>query len=111
MGTDLEHVALRPYLSEGRSELEHAAEILGCSKRSLQRRLAAAGVTYRELVSRLRFETAVDMLKRSEHPLNDIALELGYSDHSAFTRAFRHWSGIAPAEFRKRHSPEGAHSA
>jgi AraC-like DNA-binding protein len=77
------------------------ADILGMSVRTLQRQLATAGVTHGSLVGRARFETAAALLKGTDTKILDIALDLGYSDHAHFTRAFRRWTGCSPQEFRR----------
>jgi AraC-like DNA-binding protein len=77
------------------------ANAIGVSVRGLQRRLAEAGMSYGGIVARARFMTAVDLLERTDATVLDIALDLGYSDHSHFTRAFRRWTGVAPREFRR----------
>ena len=78
-----------------------AAEVIGTSVRALQRRLADVGMSYGGLVARARFSTAVHLLQRTDATVLDIALDLGYSDHAHFTRAFRRWTGIAPRDFRR----------
>ena len=77
------------------------ADAIGTSVRALQRRLAEAGVSYGRLVAEARFATAVHLLQRTDATVLDIALDLGYSDHAHFTRAFRRWTGVAPREFRR----------
>ena len=77
------------------------ADAIGMSVRVLQRRLAEAGVSYERLVARARFGTAVHLLEGTDARVVDIALDLGYSDHAHFTRAFRRWTGIPPREFRQ----------
>jgi AraC-like DNA-binding protein len=77
------------------------AEILGTSVRTLQRHLAAAGVTHEALVGRARLATAAALLENTDAKILDIALDLGYSDHAHFTRAFRRWTGRSPQAFRR----------
>jgi AraC-like DNA-binding protein len=76
------------------------ANAIGVSVRALQRRLAETGMSYGGLVARARFATAVELLEHTDATVLDIALDLGYSDHAHFTRAFRRWTGVAPREFR-----------
>lgn len=78
------------------------AGVVGMSARTLQRRLADAGVGYARLLAQARFDAAVRLLEGPRMKLVDIALELGYSDHAHFTRAFRQWTGASPREFRQR---------
>ena len=77
------------------------ANAIGMSVRALQRRLAEAGVSHGRLVAESRFATAVRLLEGTDATVLDIALDLGYSDHAHFTRAFRRWTGIAPRDFRR----------
>jgi AraC-like DNA-binding protein len=77
------------------------ADAIGISVRALQRRLAEVGVSYGRLVAQARFTTAVYLLERTDATVLEIALDLGYSDHAHFTRAFRRWTGVAPREFRR----------
>src|SRR5262249_47534458 len=78
------------------------ADILGMSVRTLQRHLLAAGVTHDSLVGRVRFANAATLLEETSARVLDIALDLGYSDHAHFTRAFRRWAGCSPQEYRRR---------
>jgi AraC-like DNA-binding protein len=81
------------------------AVALGMSVRALQRRLAEAGMSYGRLVAQARFASAVDLLAGTDASVLDIALDLGYSDHAHFTRAFRRWTGVAPRDYRRSHEP------
>ena len=58
----------------------------------------------RDLLAEARFEAACGLLQGSDAPLEDIALRLGYSDVTAFTRAFRRWAGASPAAWRRDHA-------
>jgi AraC-like DNA-binding protein len=78
------------------------AEFVGMSVRTLQRRLAKAGVSHHMLVAQARFATAAAVLERTDAKILGLALDLGYSDHANFTRAFRRWSGCAPRDYRAR---------
>ncbi len=87
-------------LCDGEPVLERVARKLHMSPRTLHRRLAAEGASFRQLVTALRQELA-------EHYLNDpglsvaqIAFLLGYSEPSAFHRAFKRWTGSSPDRFR-----------
>ena len=78
------------------------AEFVGMSVRTLQRRLAQAGVSHHMLVAQARFATAAAVLERTDANILGLALDLGYSDHANFTRAFRRWAGCAPRDYRLR---------
>jgi AraC-like DNA-binding protein len=91
-------------LARGRRspDIDLVAENMGTSVRTLQRQLRAAGLTYSELVRRVRCAAAQRMLKGRRPSIGEIALALGYSDHAHFTRAFQRWTGLTPREFRDR---------
>ena len=74
--------------------------------------MTSQGVIHETLVARSRFATAGDVLERTVGKITDLALTLGYSDHANFTRAFRHWAGCSPQEYRSRHGRvSGSHAA
>ncbi|MET0385020.1 MAG: AraC family transcriptional regulator ligand-binding domain-containing protein [Polyangiales bacterium] len=81
-------------------EMEHAARELGLSVRSLRRRLEDEGTSYRELTQRMLYELACKLLSNPELTLHGVAHALGFSDPTAFHRAFRRWSQRTPAEYR-----------
>jgi len=87
---------------QGYPDIVVTADILGMSVRTLQRHLAAVGLTHESLVGRARFATAASLLEETDTKILDIALDLGYSDHAHFTRAFHRWAGCSPQEFRRR---------
>lgn len=88
-------------LPEGASGLEAVAADLGLSARTLHRRLAARGANFRALRSDALRQVAERHLADPRLTLADIALLLGYSEQSAFTRAFRRWTGRSPAGYRR----------
>ena len=79
-----------------------AAGALGMSARSLRRRLAAEGVSYRELVHEKLKEAATHVLRTPGGSVQEAARVAGYSDSAAFHRAFKQWTGVTPTEFRAR---------
>jgi AraC-like DNA-binding protein len=81
------------------------AKLVGMSVRTLQRRLARAGASHHVLVAQARFATAAAVLERTDAKILELALDLGYSDHANFTRAFRRWAGCAPREYRSKRAP------
>ena len=68
---------------------------------TLRRRLHEEGASYRGIKEQLRRDLAISYLSDSQRSVMDIALELGFSERSAFHRAFRKWTGAAPGEFRR----------
>jgi AraC-like DNA-binding protein len=81
---------------------------LRMSERSLQRRLADEGFTFDGLLEDLRRELALRYLADEKVAIAEIAYLLGYSEPSAFHRAFKRWMGTTPAQARQRRRQEGA---
>jgi len=82
--------------------LEEAAERLMLSTRTLKRKLADQGTSYREVIDGLRRERAVLLLRDPELPLEHIADRLGYTDVASLHRSFRRWFGETPGGVRAR---------
>lgn len=93
--------ALRERLPSGGVSLRELALALDMSKRTLQRRLEEAGTSLRVLVEEERKALALEYIKQQRLALSEIALLLGFSELSAFTRAFTRWTGAAPSEYRR----------
>jgi AraC-like DNA-binding protein len=79
-----------------------AARELGMSVRSLRRRLAEEGVSYRALVQARLEEAAIQALQTPGRSVQEAAAATGFSDCTAFHRAFKHWTGVTPAAFQRR---------
>ncbi|WP_374306762.1 AraC family transcriptional regulator [Dongia sp.] len=92
--------AVRLRLAEGAPTLEQVAHTLRLSPHAIQRALADVGMGFREAVEVTRFDLARHYLQQSQLPLSEIALLLGYSELSAFTRAFTRWAGASPRAYR-----------
>ena len=80
---------------------EKVAEILHMSVRSLQRRLKEVGTTFRTLLDTVRKDLASTYVHDPDIELAEVAFLLGFSDQSAFSRAFRRWTGNSPNATRK----------
>lgn len=93
--------AVRTLLLDGYPDLRLAAEAIGMSVRTLQRRLGEIGLSYSRLIEQERFRTAVRLLADPSIRVTQVALELGYTDLANFTHAFRRWTGVSPSEFRR----------
>ncbi len=87
-------------LTDGCPTLEEASDALQIPPWTIQRRLAEAGLTFKELVEETRRELAIAYLRQPHLPLTEIAFLLGYSELSAFSRAFHRWTGVSPRLFR-----------
>jgi len=86
---------------------DRVAALFSMHSRTLSRRLHAFGTSFQELVDEGRFEIARQMLDDSDMGVARIADLLSYADASAFTRAFRRWSGTTPALWRARTARTG----
>ena len=91
-------------LREGRASLDALAEEFHVSARTLQRKLSDEGLSFQALFDDVRGLQAEEYLRDVRLPLADIAELLGYSERSAFNRAFRGWAGLTPARWRKQHA-------
>jgi len=88
-------------LHQGEPEIDELAERLHLSRRTLQRRLIEVGTNFRKELNLVRYELAKSYLIDPRLQIIDIALLLGYSEHSAFTRAYKEWSGKTPQQERE----------
>jgi AraC-like DNA-binding protein len=88
-------------LPAGISSIDAVAQRLALSKRSLQRQLADESVGYQELLSEVRHELARHYLSRTDISAGEISWLLGFQESNSFIRAFRSWTGITPAAYRK----------
>ncbi|MBM6595258.1 AraC family transcriptional regulator [Microvirga pudoricolor] len=91
---------LRSRLTSQHCSADEIADLLAMHRRTLSRRLKGSGMGYRAITNEMRFEIARQLLQDTEVPLGQIAAALGYSEASAFTRAFRRWSGQTPTAWR-----------
>lgn len=91
--------AVAPRLPSGCPGIEDVAAALRMSARSVRRRLKEEGATYRSTLDDLRCELATRALESGEKSVDAIARDLGFSDTSAFHKAFRRWLGQSPADF------------
>lgn len=92
--------ALWSELRGGKPNLWRTASALDISPRTLQRRLRDEGCSFSSLLDELRRELAGDLLADKNLGVADVAFLLGYSEPSAFQRAFRRWRGVSPRQFR-----------
>ncbi|MGR5337204.1 helix-turn-helix domain-containing protein [Vibrio gigantis] len=95
--------AMQPYLSMGKLPISTAANILGMSPRTIQRRLLGASLTYREVLDDLILNEAQVRLTHSDDSITSIATNIGYGESANFTRFFKRKTGFTPSQFRSRH--------
>lgn len=85
--------------------LESIAKILKMNKRTLQRRLKANNLNFKDILKDVRLKTAYWHLEASTMDITLLSEILGYSDISAFSKAFKQETGLSPLKWRKRHKP------
>src|SRR5262249_51637173 len=97
--------AVRRYLAgglgDGQPTLEQIAPRLHMSPRTLHRRLEEEGTSFRQVLSEVRRELAARHLSEGRLAIGEIAFLLGFSEPSAFHRAFKRWTGHAPLAWRE----------
>ncbi|MPN27094.1 hypothetical protein SDC9_174521 [bioreactor metagenome] len=81
--------------------LDEVAARLHLSPRTVHRRLEEEGSSFRGIKDALRRDMALARLVKTRDPVARIAADLGYTDTSAFYRAFVEWTGMAPAYYRR----------
>lgn len=89
-------------LSNGEPSLEQVAEHMGLSAWTLQRRLREHNFSYSLLLDKVRSELASHYLQQKSLSVSEMAMLLGYSEVSAFSRACRRWFGISPRQWRRQ---------
>lgn len=106
--TGLVVAEIREALAEGDAGIARIAARLGLSEAKLYRRLAAAGVDFSALTQTIRLELSLAYAAQPHIPLTEIAALLGYCELSAFSRAFKRWTGMAPATYRSTYRKQMA---
>lgn len=91
-------------LQKNMFQIEHIARQMNWSVRQLQRHFQQQGKTYQQRMQEIRCMMAKQYLKDIHLSLQEIALLLGYSEQSAFQRAFKHWTQMTPQQWRVEHS-------
>lgn len=88
-------------LADGHPGCAHIAQRLQMSPRTLERRLELEGTTFTRLLEEVRESLALRYVGDEEMPLSQVATLLGFSQTTAFHRAFRRWTGQTPLQYRK----------
>ncbi len=92
---------VRGSLPSGNCSIEHCADKLGTSVRTLQANLSDSGLRFSDILEKQRIDLARVHLESGELSLDDVADILGYSEQSSFGRAFKRWTGSTPKQYRK----------
>jgi len=87
-------------LTSGEPSEEELAKALGMSRRTLQRKLGDLGLTYKGVLEKTRYDLALRYLDDPTKSVTDVTFLLGFSEQSAFSRAFKRWNGNAPTAYR-----------
>lgn len=95
--------AIREDMLAGTPAIESVAERLGLKPWTLRRRLKVDNLDFSTLLDDVRRQLATEWLAGTDRTVSDIAGSLGYSEQSAFNRAFRRWFAATPIEYRERH--------
>jgi AraC-like DNA-binding protein len=93
-------LAIIPHLHESDLNVDRAAEICGYSRRKLATLLRNRGTTIAKEIAAMRADKARHLLIDSKQRVADIALSVGFSDPTVFSRAFKKWTGQSPQQFR-----------
>ena len=84
---------------------EALATLLNVSPRTLHRQLKEEGATLQGLKDEVRQGRAIELLHRTDRPIKQVAEAAGFRNEKSFIRAFKGWTGLSPAEFRKKALP------
>ena len=88
-------------LPSGGASIEKAARTLGMSSRSLQRQLQTEGTAFKDVVEAVRRDLALVHMREDRHSISEVAFLAGFTEVSAFSRAFRRWTGASPTAWRR----------
>src|SRR3954454_1844061 len=99
---DLRRV-LRVELLKNACSAATIACIFSMHRRTLHRHLRTEGLGFRQVANQIRFEIACEILENTDMAMSQVAAVLRYSEMSAFSRAFRRWSGQTPSAWRADH--------
>jgi AraC-like DNA-binding protein len=81
---------------------EAVAHALNVSLRTLHRRLLEEGTSLQKVKDEVRRDLATERLVRTSRSIKQIAREVGFQNEKSFMRAFKHWTGESPVEYRRR---------
>lgn len=87
-------------LDNHQSSLEAIADKNFTTPRTIQRKLSLEGITYQKILEEVRCARAIDFLETTTLTIEDVACKIGYNDASAFSHAFKRWTGKTPRDYR-----------
>lgn len=91
---------IRTHVRARRRKIKDVARTLDMPVRTLQRHLASSGLTFSQLLDQTRIEIAMVLLEDADLKISDVAGEIGYSNPTHFSRAFRRITGVMPRQYR-----------
>jgi AraC-like DNA-binding protein len=94
--------AMAPMLPHGKATAVEIARRMGMSNRTLARKLSSEGLTFSGILEELKINLAKRYLSDGDLPISQVAWLLGYREISAFTHAFKRWTGMTPSQWRAR---------
>jgi AraC-like DNA-binding protein len=95
-------------LTSGAVSAQEMAQQLHMSHRTLQRRLAEQATSYQALVDATRHDLALRYMEDPNRSVTEVTFLLGFSGQSAFTRAFKRWTGVSPTTYRAQNASSAA---
>jgi AraC-like DNA-binding protein len=93
--------AIAESMRDEEPKITRVAKTLALTPRTLQRQLKERGVEFKKLIEDTRRRFALSYLRDRKHTITEIAFLLGYSEVSAFNRAFKRWTGSTPLDYRR----------
>src|SRR5262249_45896155 len=93
---------IKAELTGGDPSLAKIGRELGMSRRTLQRHLKAGNTSHHQILEETRKHLALEYLSRRGMTIGELAYLLGFSEQSAFCRAFKRWTGMSPTDFRRK---------
>ncbi|RTE65559.1 helix-turn-helix domain-containing protein [Amphritea opalescens] len=98
---------IRRQLGEGKGcvRREQVAEAVGLSLRTLQRKLGLLGTSFQDIYDQTRREVCLQLIQQGQLSFGEITFQLGFSNQSAFQKAFKRWMGVAPSHYRQNIKP------
>ncbi|WP_296063319.1 AraC family transcriptional regulator ligand-binding domain-containing protein [uncultured Amphritea sp.] len=98
---------IRRQLAEGNGCIrrEQIAESVGLSLRTLQRKLGHLGTNFQDIYDQTRRDVCLQLIQRGQLSFGEITFQLGFSNQSAFQKAFKRWMGVAPSQYRQQIKP------
>jgi len=97
---DIEYL-IREALPSGIPSIVEIGKHMGMSRRTIARKLSEYGLSYRELIRKIQEDLSKDLLQNHQLSIAEIAFQTGFSEQSAFNKAFKRWTGQSPSGYRK----------